>query len=267
MYKLSKGQINDINKIKKEVLLINNAINGLASPEYQFAVKDYEFFCNSTVYNDDSPTSCMISVRVSSNLEEMLKTIFESISGYKIKDSFKLDKRFITNIEQTLLGILTKEEYDYIQYRFGIDFEFKLTYDELLKGFKIKYGCSEKELDKIRRSAFKKIQTNKWIKRYIKISNRDCSEDLDYKLARSINSMDISERTYKVLFNAGIKYVYDVSKMSLDDIASLKGAGKITISEIARCMYMDYHIQLKEGKKVKYQSIGIDINYGENKEV
>lgn len=168
--------------------------------------------------------------------EEMFNTV--ETTGF-----IKIDNCFYQEIDCRLRDILTYDEFRYIQFLsiFGTRYLFRYTTDQISDVLKY----SNKEINNIHRSVFSKIRKDKRIKQIIRISNRDISEDLDYELAKSINSMDISERSYNVLRKAGIKYIYDVSKMSISEIRKLKGAGNKVVQEIVQ--YMDnYGYPLKK---------------------
>lgn len=158
--------------------------------------------------------------------------------------TLKIDNCYCQKIECRLREILTYDEFRYVQFLsiFGGKYLFRYTSDQIADVLKY----PKKELNNICRSAYSKIAKDKQIKQIIRISNRDTSKDLDRELAKSINSMDISERSYNVLRKAGIKYVYDVSKMSISEIRKIKGAGNKVVDEIVQCMINDYGCSLKD---------------------
>lgn len=198
------------------------------------AIKDFY------VYNKgDLSIYSTMSLDRFTKYEEMLNTI--ETTGF-----IKIDNCFYQEIDCRLRDILTYDEFRYIQFLtiFGARYLFRYSSEQIADVLKY----SKKEVNNIHRSVYIKIGKDKRIKQIIRISNRDTSEDLDYELTKSINSMDISERSYNVLRKAGIKYIYDVSKMSISEIRKLKGAGNKTVQEIVQ--YMDnYGYPLKKWKK------------------
>lgn len=175
--------------------------------------------------------------------EYIIRSIYYYVSGYReMAYSIKIDDRYNQEIDNRLKEILTYEEFRYTQ------FTFILGESYYLLGYSIEQilGYTNEETKIIHRSIFNKIGKDKRIRQIVRISNRDSSEDLNCELAKSINSMDISERSYNVLRKAGIKYVYDVSKMSISEIRKIKGAGNKVVDEIVQCMINDYGCSLKD---------------------
>lgn len=239
--KMTDRQENDIIELRKKIISINEAIKDLYNATYPYNITDYHELCDKI--KGDLPIDCTMSIRISSDYEEMFREIFKHLSTYKdIIDDLKIEYKFEPEINQILQDILTYDEYSYLRNKFGLIGGCKEPLKMLLELF----DMSEKELMSIRASAYKKIKANKRIKQIIRISNRDISEDLNYELTKSINSMDISERSYNVLRKAGIKYVYDVSKMSISEIRKIKGAGNKVVDEIVQCMINDYGCSLKD---------------------
>lgn len=198
-----------------------------------------EFYINDK--GDLSKYSTTISYNKPKN-EDMIRTIYYYAPGYReIADSLNIDDRYNPDIDKRLKEILTYEEFRYTQFLFilGVRCLDIFSIEQIL-------GYTNEEIETIHRSMFDKIKKDKRIRQIVRISNRDTSEDLDCKLAKSINSMDISERSYNVLRKAGIKYVYDVSKMSISEIRKIKGAGNKVVDEIVQCMINDYGCSLKD---------------------
>lgn len=198
-----------------------------------------EFYINGK--GDLSKYSTTISYNKPKN-EDMIRTIYYYAPGYReIADSLNIDDRYNPDIDKRLKEILTYEEFRYTQFLFilGIRCLDIFSIEQIL-------GYTNEEIETIHRSMFDKIKKDKRIRQIVRISNRDTSEDLDCELAKSINSMDISERSYNVLRKAGIKYVYDVSKMSISEIRKIKGAGNKVVDEIVQCMINDYGCSLKD---------------------
>ena len=198
-----------------------------------------EFYINGK--GDLSKYSTTISYNKPKN-EDMIRTIYYYAPGYReIADSLNIDDRYNPDIDKRLKEILTYEEFRYTQFLFilGIRCLDIFSIEQIL-------GYTNEEIETIHRSMFDKIKKDKRIRQIVRISNRDTSEDLDCELAKSINSMDISERSYNVLRKAGIKYVYDVSKMSISEIRKIKGAGNKVVGEIVQCMINDYGCSLKD---------------------
>ena len=198
-----------------------------------------EFYINGK--GDLSKYSTTISYNKPKN-EDMIRTIYYYAPGYReIADSLNIDDRYNPDIDKRLKEILTYEEFRYTQFLFilGIRCLTIFSIEQIL-------GYTNEEIETIHRSMFDKIKKDKRIRQIVRISNRDTSEDLDCELAKSINSMDISERSYNVLRKAGIKYVYDVSKMSISEIRKIKGAGNKVVDEIVQCMINDYGCSLKD---------------------
>lgn len=198
-----------------------------------------EFYINGK--GDLSKYSTTISYNKPKN-EDMIRTIYYYAPGYReIADSLNIDDRYNPDIDKRLKEILTYEEFRYTQFLFilGVRCLDIFSIEQIL-------GCTNEEIETIHRSMFDKIKKDKRIRQIVRISNRDTSEDLDCELAKSINSMDISERSYNVLRKAGIKYVYDVSKMSISEIRKIKGAGNKVVDEIVQCMINDYGCSLKD---------------------
>lgn len=174
--------------------------------------------------------------------EDMIRTIYYYAPGYReIAESLNIDDRYNPDIDKRLKEILTYEEFRYTQFSFILEYRClnRFSIEQIL-------GYTKEETKIIHRSMFDKIKKDKRIRQIVRISNRDTSEDLDCELAKSINSMDISERSYNVLRKAGIKYVYDVSKMSISEIRKIKGAGNKVVDEIVQCMINDYGCSLKD---------------------
>ena len=198
-----------------------------------------EFYINGK--GDLSKYSTTISYNKPKN-EDMIRTIYYYAPGYReIADSLNIDDRYNPNIDKRLKEILTYEEFRYTQFLFilGVRCLDIFSIEQIL-------GYTKEETKIIHRSMFDKIKKDKRIRQIVRISNRDTSADLDCELAKSINSMDISERSYNVLRKAGIKYVYDVSKMSISEIRKIKGAGNKVVDEIVQCMINDYGCSLKD---------------------
>lgn len=198
-----------------------------------------EFYINGK--GDLSKYSTTISYNEPKN-EDMIRTIYYYAHGYReIAESLNIDDRYNPDIDKRLKEILTYEEFRYTQFLFilGIRCLSRFSIEQIL-------GYTNEEIETIHRSMFDKIKKDKRIRQIVRISNRDTSEDLDCELAKSINSMDISERSYNVLRKAGIKYVYDVSKMSISEIRKIKGAGNKVVDEIVQCMINDYGCSLKD---------------------
>ena len=198
-----------------------------------------EFYINGK--GDLSKYSTTISYNKPKN-EDMIRTIYYYAPGYReIADSLNIDDRYNPDIDKRLKEILTYEEFRYTQFLFilGVRCLDIFSIEQIL-------GYTNEEIETIHRSMFDKIKKDKRIRQIVRISNRDTSEDLDCELAKSINSMDISERSYNVLRKAGIKYVYDVSKMSISEIRKIKGAGNKVVNEIVQCMINDYGCSLKD---------------------
>lgn len=198
-----------------------------------------EFYINGK--GDLSKYSTTISYNEPKN-EDMIRTIYYYAPGYReIADSLNIDDRYNPDIDKRLKEILTYEEFRYTQFLFilGIRCLTIFSIEQIL-------GYTNEEIETIHRSMFDKIKKDKRIRQIVRISNRDTSEDLNCELAKSINSMDISERSYNVLRKAGIKYVYDVSKMSISEIRKIKGAGNKVVGEIVQCMINDYGCSLKD---------------------
>lgn len=174
--------------------------------------------------------------------EYIIRSIYYYVSGYReMAYSIKIDDRYNPEIDNRLKEILTYEEFRYTQFKFILGGSYMLGYsiEQIL-------GYTNEETNIIHRSIFNKIGKDKRIRQIVRISNRDSSEDLNCELAKSINSMDISERSYNVLRKAGIKYVYDVSKMSISEIRKIKGVGNKVVNEIVQCMINDYGCSLKD---------------------
>lgn len=198
-----------------------------------------EFYINGK--GDLSKYSTTISYNKPKN-EDMIRTIYYYAPGYReIADSLNIDDRYNPDIDKRLKEILTYEEFRYTQFLFilGVRCLDIFSIEQIL-------GYTNEEIETIHRSMFDKIKKDKRIRQIVRISNRDTSKDLDRELAKSINSMDISERSYNVLRKAGIKYVYDVSKMSISEIRKIKGAGNKVVDEIVQCMINDYGCSLKD---------------------
>lgn len=198
-----------------------------------------EFYINGK--GDLSKYSTTISYNKPKN-EDMIRTIYYYAPGYReIADSLNIDDRYNPDIDKRLKEILTYEEFRYTQFLFilGVRCLDIFSIEQIL-------GYTNEEIETIHRSMFDKIKKDKRIRQIVRISNRDTSKDLDRELAKSINSMDISERSYNVLRKAGIKYVYDVSKMSISEIRKIKGAGNKVVGEIVQCMINDYGCSLKD---------------------
>ncbi|NIA09813.1 MAG: DNA-directed RNA polymerase subunit alpha, partial [Nitrospiraceae bacterium] len=67
-------------------------------------------------------------------------------------------------------------------------------------------------------------------------------------LEKSLKDMGIKERTLKVLSDAGIKTVGNLLKLSKDDLASIKGFGKKSMSDIEKLLD-SLGLELSGGKK------------------
>lgn len=200
-----------------------------------------EFYINDK--GDLSKYSTTVSYNKPKN-EDMIRSIYYYVHGYReIADSLIIDDRYNPDIDSRLKEILTYEEFRYTQFLFILGarclFRFSIELEQIL-------GYTNEEIKIIHRSMFDKIKKDKHIRQIVRISNRDTSEDLDYELAKSINSMNISERSYNVLRKAGIKYVYDISKMTISEIRKIKGAGNKVVDEIVQCMINDYGCSLKD---------------------
>lgn len=198
-----------------------------------------EFYINGK--GDLSKYSTTISYNMPKN-EDMIRSIYYYAPGYReIADSLNIDDRYNPDIDKRLKEILTYEEFRYTQFLFILGTRCLIIFsiEQIL-------GYTNEETEIIHRSIFNKIKKDKRIRQIVRISNRDSSEDLNCELAKSINSMDISERSYNVLRKAGIKYVYDVSKMSISEIRKIKGAGNKVVDEIVQCMNDNYGCSLKD---------------------